>query len=64
MLDKVLAVFSLGCLVAFMAIVIYHIAEPDLTIVTVVVLLMVAYDFYRLNTTDKPRPPRGTDAGR
>jgi hypothetical protein len=61
-LDKVLAVVSLGCLIAFMAIVIYYIAEPDLTIVTVAVLLMAAYDFYRLNTTDKPRPPRGTDA--
>jgi hypothetical protein len=42
--------------------VIYYIAEPDLMIVTVAVLLMAAYDFYRLNTTDKPRPPRGTDA--
>ena len=64
MLDKVLAVFSLGCLVAFMAIVVYYIAEPDLTIVTVVVLLMAAYDFYRLNTIDKPRPPRATDPAR
>jgi len=63
-LDKVLAVFSLGSLVAFMAIVIYYIAEPDLAIVTVAVLLMAAYDFFRLNTTDRPRPPRGTDAAR
>jgi hypothetical protein len=63
-LDKVLSVFSLGCLIAFMAIVVYYIAEPDLTIVTVVVLLMAAYDFYRLNTSDKPRPPRGPDAER
>jgi hypothetical protein len=47
-----------------MAIVIYYIAKPDLTIVTAVVLLMAAYDFYRLNTTDKPRPPRVPDAGR
>ena len=64
MLDKVLAVFSLGCLTAFMAIVLYYIAEPDLTIVTVVVLLMAAYDFFRLNTTDKPRPPRAPDLER
>lgn len=64
MLDKVLAVFSLVCLVAFMGIVVYYIAEPDLTIVTVVILLMAAYDFFRLNTTDKPRPPRDPDAER
>jgi hypothetical protein len=64
MLDKVLAVVSLGCLIAFMAIVIYYIAEPDLAIVTVVVLLMAAYDFFRLNTSDKPTPPRGTNATR
>ena len=64
MLDKVLAVVSLGCLIAFMAIVIYYIAEPDLAIVTVVVLLMAAYDFFRLNTSDKPTPPRGPDAAR
>jgi hypothetical protein len=64
MLDKLLAAFSLGCLMAFMAIVIYYIAEPDLTIVTVAVLLMAAYDFFRLNTTDKPGPPPGNDAAR
>jgi hypothetical protein len=63
-LDKFLAVFSLGGLIAFMAIAIYYIAEPDLTIVTVVVLLMAAYDFYRLNTTDKPKPPKEADAER
>ena len=38
-------------------------AALALGLVTVAVLLMAAYDFYRLNTTDKPRPPRGTDAG-
>jgi hypothetical protein len=55
MLDKVLATLSLGCLIGFMAFVVYYIAEPDLTIVTVVVLAMAIYDFYRLNTTDKPK---------
>ena len=64
MLDKVLAVLSLGGLTAFIAIVIYYIAEPDLTIVTVAVLLMAAYDFYRLNTTDKPKPPNQADTER
>jgi hypothetical protein len=63
-LDKVLAVLSLGGLIAFMAIVIYYIAEPDLTIVSVVVLSMAAYDFYRLNTADRPKPPGGADARR
>jgi hypothetical protein len=47
-----------------MAIVVYYIAEPDLTIVTVAVLLMAAYDFVRLTTTDRPKPPNAIDAER
>jgi len=62
MLDKFLAVLSLCCLIGFMMFVVYYIAEPDLTIVTVVVLVMAAYDFYRLNTTDKPKAPNRTEA--
>jgi len=63
-LDKVLAVLSLCGLVTFMGIVVYYIAEPDLLIVTVAVLLMAAYDFFRLNTTDKPKPPPEPDTER
>ena len=55
MLDKFLAALSLCSLTGFMLFVVYYIAEPDLTIITLVVLVMAAYDFYRLNTTDKPK---------
>jgi hypothetical protein len=54
-LDKVLAVLSLGCLIGFMSFVVYYVAEPNLTIITVLVLCMAAYDFYRLTTVDKPK---------
>jgi hypothetical protein len=63
MLDKFLAALSLCCLIGFMMFVVYYIAEPDLTLITVVVLVMAAYDFYRLNTTDKPKAPSQTKAG-
>ncbi len=55
MLDKFLAFLSLGCLIGFMMFVVVYIAVPDLTIITVVVLVMAGYDFYRLNTTDRPK---------
>jgi hypothetical protein len=60
--DAILAVLSLGCLIAFMAILVSFVARPDLIVVTVVVLLMAAYDFYRLLTTDKPKRPHGPAA--
>lgn len=46
MLDKVLAVISLTCLVAFVGVLVGFIAEIDLTIVVVVVLVMAAVDFF------------------
>lgn len=55
MLDKFLAALSLGCLIGFMMFVVIYIAVPDLTIITLVVLVMASYDFYRLNTTDRPK---------
>jgi len=64
MLDKVLAVLSLACLYGFMGLVISYIAEPDLIIITVAVLAMAGYDFYRLNTTDKPKTTNRADAER
>jgi hypothetical protein len=64
MLDKFLAALSLSCLIAFMLFVVYYIAEPNLTIITLVVLVMATYDFYRLNTTDKPKAPDRTEPDR
>ena len=63
MLDKVLAIVSLGFLVAFMGIVIWFVAVPDLTIITVAVLLMAGYDFYRL-TVVEPRREKTSEADR
>jgi hypothetical protein len=64
MLDKFLAALSLGCLISYMLFVVYYSAEPDLTIVTLEVLVMATYDFYRLNTTDKPKAPNRTEPDR
>ena len=55
MLDKFLAILSLGCLIGFMMFVVVYIAVPDLAIITLVVLVMASYDFYRLNTTVRPK---------
>jgi len=46
MLDKVLAVISLGVLIAFMGIVLVFINEIALWIVVCIVLAMAAYDFF------------------
>ena len=48
MLDKFLAAVSLASLVAFVAVLIWYIAEPDLTIITIAVLILAAFDFYLL----------------
>jgi hypothetical protein len=46
MLDKVLAVMSIGALVAFMGIVLIFINEIALWIIVCAVLAMGIYDFY------------------
>lgn len=46
MLDKVLAVVSLGVFVGFMGFVLVYINEPALWIIVVTVLAMAAYDFF------------------
>jgi hypothetical protein len=46
MLDKVLAVVSLGALIGFMGIVLVYINEMALWIIVVTVLVMAAYDFF------------------
>ena len=50
MLDKALATIAIACLIAFVSVLITYVEEIDLTIVSVVVLLMAAYDFFLLNT--------------
>ena len=46
-LDRILAVFSVSLLAAFLAIVMWFVREVDLTVVCVVGILMCAYDFWR-----------------
>lgn len=46
MIDKVLAAVSLAGLIAFMGIIVWFVPEPDLTIVTILVLAMAFRDFY------------------
>jgi|GEM_PF-897672 len=47
MMDKIFAVFSLVILFAFVGVVIGFVAEWDLAIVVIVVLLMATYDFWK-----------------
>lgn len=47
MLDMVLGIVSLALLIVFMGIVVWFIAEPALTTIVALVLLMAAYDFWR-----------------
>jgi 4-hydroxybenzoate polyprenyltransferase len=47
MLDKVLAVISIGALIGFMGIVLIFINEMALWIIVCSVLAMAIYDFYR-----------------
>ena len=46
MTDKILVVVSLLAVIAFCGTVVYFVAEPDLLVVTVLVLLMAGYDFW------------------
>lgn len=46
MFDKVLAVVAILTLAVFVSVVVWFVPEPDLIIVTVVVLAMAAFDFY------------------
>jgi hypothetical protein len=55
MLDKALATIALASLIVFVGVLITYIDEIDLTIVSVVVLIMAAYDFFLLNRS-QPKP--------
>ena len=47
MIDRILALVSFLSLVFFLAILVYYIREPDLTVVVVIGIVMAAYDFWR-----------------
>ncbi len=46
MTDRILATISILTFIAFMGIVVWFVAEPDLTIIVVVVILFAVYDFW------------------
>ena len=46
MLDKVLAIVAILTLFASVSVVVWYVPEPDLTIITVIVLVMAVFDFY------------------
>ena len=48
MFDRFLAAISLASLAAFVSVLIWYIAEIDLVIITIAVLIMAAVDFYLL----------------
>ena len=48
MIDKVLAIAAILTLVAFVGVVVWFVPEPDLMIISVIVLVMAAFDFYLL----------------
>lgn len=59
MWDRILAVISLASLAAFAGVLIWYIAEIDLVIITVGVLILAAIDFYLLTVqshSDRGRP--------
>jgi hypothetical protein len=61
MLDKALAAISIACLVAFVSVLIVYIGEVDLVVVSVVVLLMAAYDFFLLNRSQPQSDERAAE---
>lgn len=61
MWDRILAVLSLASLAAFVSVLIWYIAEIDLTIITIAVLIMAALDFYLLTVRSQSDEGRSTD---
>ena len=48
MLDKILVLFSMAALIAFLGVVIGFVAEPDLVIVTTLMVALASHDFWIL----------------
>ena len=61
MWDGILAALSLASLAAFVGVLIWYIAEPDLTIITIAVLILAAIDFYLLTVRAQSDGGRATD---
>ena len=48
MFDKFFATFSMLCMIAFVAIILWFVDAWDLRIISIIVLCMGSYDFYLL----------------
>lgn len=59
MTDKLLALLSMACLAAFIAILVFFVGELDLAVVCILVLLMAAYDFFVHDWTKRRKRPEG-----
>ena len=46
MFDKILAAVSLLTLITSVSVVVWFVPEPDLMIITIIVLMMAVFDFY------------------
>ena len=53
MLDKVLATISILSLIVSVGVVVWFVPEPDLMIITIIVLAMAVFDFYLLTFRQK-----------
>lgn len=61
MWDRFLAAVSLASLAAFVGVLVWYIAEPDLIIITVAVLILAAIDFHDLTAGSQSDQGRSTD---
>ena len=61
MWDRFLAALSLASLAAFAGVLIWYIAEIDLVLITVGVLILAAIDFYRLTAKSEADGGRSTE---
>jgi len=61
MLDKILVAIALIALTAFISVVIGFVAEPDLIVVTALIMALAMHDFwisvFRPRTVSEPPPP-------
>ena len=61
MWDRILAALSLASLAAFVGVLIWYVAEIDLVIITIGVLILAAIDFYLLTVRAGSDQRRSTD---
>ncbi len=53
MLDKGLATIAIIGLIVFVSVIIVFVPEPDLTIITIIVMAMAVFDFYLMTFRKK-----------